>query len=106
MAFNYAVHNKTETIAGARPYPAPMLPIALGASNPGQVALAADTQSATIVGPCEVHMHSDDKARVDCRALADAADLDPATSPVIIPADALRVFILDKGSYVIEWSAA
>lgn len=104
MAFNYAVKERTNAVGGPAPYPTPYLKRALGAANPGQKDLATDTNSADIVGPCEIHIYSGVAARIDCRLSADAASLDPANSPDVIPVGR-SIFIVGPETVKLKWTA-
>jgi len=101
MALDYSVHHIGTLLNGNLP-PAPTLP-----QMAGEVSLASDTDSAEIVVASSAILICVPslKLRLDIRASADKASLDPDASPVVLEADQVRHFTLGVGRWMIKWKA-
>lgn len=98
MATNYTVHNPSRGRNGGNAQMGELPHV------DGQ-ALALDTQSDTILGPCEIRFNPDESVKLDVRTLADAASLDPANSTLVLEADQIEWFQLGEGSWKIKTTA-
>lgn len=94
MATNYTVHDPNRG-----DYPAPALAVS------GQ-ALALDTTSEEIIGPCELWINPDEPVKIDIRRSADAGSLDPSTSPFRLEANKLVRLPLQAGLWKFQTTAA
>lgn len=99
MTVDYSVHSLDNAIVQGQLSPGPAVPAV------GEKSLAADTNSVTIQGPCVVMMTSVGKKRVDFRALADVANLNPGASPLILPSEVQTPYALPKGKWVLKTTA-
>lgn len=98
MAVDIAIHPLGNPVVGELA-PAAMLPV-LG----GQIGLAEGVNSAVIVldYAAVLVLVASDKLRLDIRKEADAAALNPAASPVVVPAEQRTAFALAKGRWVLK----
>lgn len=103
MATNWSLHNIGNAVVTGQLTPAP-----LGPRIGGQVDLANNTESSDITVTGEggvLIIVCDAKSRFDIRAEEDAADLNPATSPEVAPADIPVFRTLKPGVWNLEVTA-
>jgi hypothetical protein len=102
MAVDIAIHALGNAVVGNLP-PAAQLPV-LG----GQIGLAENTNSALIDVAYDVVLVlvATAKLRLDIRRQADAAALNPAASPVILPSEQRVAFSLPAGKWIVKTVAA
>jgi hypothetical protein len=97
MAVDYSLHTPLTATVGRSPS-LPSLP-----HTGGQKGLALGSSSVGITGPCEVCICPEEKVRLDVKAAA--ADLDPANSPLVLPANLPTWFHLGVGTWYLKASA-
>lgn len=99
MTVDYSVHSLDLAVVQGQLAPAPSL------LATGEKSLAADTNSATITGPCVIMLTSVGKKRLDVRRLSDVGLLNPGASPLVLPSEVQTPYTLPKGQWVIKTTA-
>jgi hypothetical protein len=97
MALSYSVHPSLYSSN----HRSPSLPSIHYSAGEGALALGA--ASVGITGPCEICLVPEEKVRLDVRAAINM--LDPASSPLVLPANLPTWFHLDGGTWYLKASA-
>ncbi|MFC3442538.1 hypothetical protein ACFOKF_15290 [Sphingobium rhizovicinum] len=102
MAIDYSIHAAlASTLGGGRSRFAPILP-----HSGGKKGLALNTNSDPITGPCEICITPEEKVRLDIKVQVSAGTLDPAASPLVLPAGSPSWFHITTGTWIIKAAAA